>query len=114
MSKPEQPMDPSLVPLIRAEESRLAEELEQSKAEAQARITEAQRQAKRRIETARQQIPEVIEKTHTRETQDLNTRTQTQTAQAQAEVKALEQQARGQMDAAVAEILAQVLPEDAA
>lgn len=114
MSKPKQPTDPSLVPLIRAEESRLAEALAQAKVDAQARITEARRQAKRRIETARQQIPEVIEKTHTQETQDLNTRTQTQTAQAQAAVAALEQQARGQMNAAVAEILAYVLPEGTA
>lgn len=114
MSKPEQPTDPSLVPLIRAEESRLAEELEQAKGEAQTRIAEARRQARKRIETAQQQIPEVIEKTHTEEIQDLDARTQTQTAEAQAAVEALEKRARGRMDAAVAEILARVLPEDAA
>jgi len=114
VSKSEQPIDPSLVPLIRAEEIRLGDELEQVKADAQARIVEARRQAAKRVETARQHIPEVIEKTHTQEIQDLDTRTQTQTAQAQAAVEALEQQARGNITAAVEKIVTLVLPEDTA
>jgi vacuolar-type H+-ATPase subunit H len=107
-------MDPSLVPLIRAEETRLAEELERARTDAQARIVEARRRAATRVETARQQIPEVIEKTHTQEIQDLDTRTETQTAQARAAVAAMEQQARDNMAAALEKIVALVLPEDTA
>jgi hypothetical protein len=114
VSKPEQPTDPSLVPLIRAEEARLAEALEQTQTEAQSRITEARRTARARVEAARQQIPEVIEKTHTEEIQDLDARTQEQTAQAAEAVADLERRARDRLGSAVDRIVSLVLPEDTA
>ena len=115
MTEKEQPTaETSLVPLIRAEETRLAEELAQTKSQVQTLITDAKRSAQQRIEKARLQIPEVIGQTRSREIQNLNAQTLDRENLAQQQVVILEEQARQNLPAAVQHILTLVLPEDMA
>jgi hypothetical protein len=110
----EEPTDPSLVPLVRAEESRLASALEETKAQAKTSIAEAQDQAEQRIEAARQRIPQVIEKTRVQEIQNLEAFTKTHEERGRVKVKDMERRANANLPAAVERILSLVLPEDRA
>ena len=114
MSKSEQPTDASLVPLIRAEEARLAETLEQTKNQALESIAEARRQADARIEAMRQRMPAVIAETRAKEIQNLDTLIKEHEAQGQVSITALERQARANMPATIDKILSLVLPEGTA
>ena len=101
----------SLIPIVSKEEKRLREMLDEARAQAQRLIDQAREEAKRCIEAAKSQFPELVHQARQRDTKALDAEVAREQHICRQQVAALERTAGENLDAAVAHIIALVLPK---
>ena len=101
----------SLIPIVSKEEKRLREMLDEARAQALGLVDQAREGAKQRIEAAKSQFPELVRQARQQHTKALDAEVAREQDLCRQQVAALERTAGENLDAAVAHIIALVLPK---
>jgi len=100
-----------LIPTLKQEEESLQAMLEQARKEAERRVGEAGRNAEERVEAVRRELPQLMERQRGHALERIEAQADIERQSADKKARKLEENARGNMGAAVAYILSAIRPK---
>ncbi len=103
--------DHSLIPIIKAEEDRLAGMLKQAKEDAEKLIRDAERQAAERVESTKRDLPVLMAERRSKAVEEIESRASADRQKSDTEEQQLKKNTEGNINTAVDYILSLVRPE---
>ena len=103
--------DHSLIPIIKAEEDRLAGMLKQTDEDAEKLVQDAERQAAERVENTKRDLPVLMAERRSKAVEEIESRANADRQKSDTEEQRLKKNAEGNVNTAVNYILSLVRPE---